>query len=675
MPPIIEVSDQNELVPTSKYPYGKFPFEFFNPVQSRVFEYYDKDFSAVVAAPTACGKTIVSEIIAGYELRVKKKKVMYLAPMRALAQEKYDDWTDPSHHFSDLKISICTGDYRLTTKRIDELNAADIIVMSSEMLNHRARSHKSEQSQFLKQISALIVDEAHLLTVPGRGDHLESGLMKFTEISPDARLVLLSATMPNVNEIAEWVSYTLTQRNTFLLRSQYRPCPLNVHYEKCFDGEKNYDDNESEKVEMAHQIVNYYPDDKFLIFAHTKRTGELMKQRLLKSGIKCEFHNADLDKTKRTKLQKDFITDSKLRVVIATSTLAWGCNLPARRVILLGVHRGMSEVATYDIFQEIGRAGRPAYDPLGDAYILLPESHFDMHKARLRKPEPIRSQMLDQIGGKHKVLAFHLVNEIFQESIKDRDDVHYWYNRSLAKFQAHEFDDTIVDGVIELLKKCGAIWEEDGKFTVTTVGKVSSLFYYSPFDVSDLRRNFNNLFDNHKEEDDYHLSLALGNVDTQRTGIVSRVEREEMSRYATQIESLYGRGVIFEPAIKAGFAYYLLMNGQSNNFFASMTRGLMFDFPRLNQVLMALDSFGGKWGRRGWFNELQTRVTYGVKGPMAVLCQIPNVGKARATKLWAAGLRSIDDVANNADKVRNCIGTKKGLADEIIAAAKLLLLQ
>lgn len=117
------------------------------------------------------------------------------------------------------------------------------------------------------------------MSVAGRGDHLEAGLMKFTQINPNARLVLLSATMPNVKEISEWVSYYLTKRTTHLIESAYRPCPLNIHYEKYVAAAK-YEDNELQKIDIAKQIVQYYTEDKFLVFAHTKRTGDSMKAQL-----------------------------------------------------------------------------------------------------------------------------------------------------------------------------------------------------------------------------------------------------------------------------------------------------------------------------------------------------------------------------------------------------------
>jgi helicase len=322
----------------------------------------------------------------------------------------------------------------------------------------------------------------------------------------------------------------------------------------------------------------------------------------------------------------------------------------------------------------MGRSGRPGYDPVGDAYVLLPQKTFELHKERLKKPQPIKSQMLDDIGGRHKVLAFHLVSEIHQGNIKNNSDVKHWYKRSLAAFQSYDLDEKVVEDTMELLKKCGAVWEEEGEYSVTSVGKISSIFYYSPFDVADLKRNFNWLFDNHKEDNDTFVSVALGNVDTQRCGIVSRAEREQMSGFASLVDRMFGHGVVQESSVKAAYAYHLSLNGRNDPVFAGFTRGLQFDFQRLVQVLHALDGFTGKWGRKDWFRRLGLRVLYGVKGDMVHLCEIPQVGRVRATKLWQAGLKTIEDVANNPSKVKVCLGVKADLLQEIISGAKALLL-
>ncbi len=252
--------------------------------------------------------------------------------------------------------------------------------------------------------------------------------------------------------------------------------------------------------------------------------------------------------------------------------------------------------------------------------------------------------------------------------------MHYWYKRSLAHFQANELDDTTVDDTIELLKKCGAVWEEDGVYTVTSIGKIASLFYYSPFDVSDLSRNFTYLFDDNKAGDDLHIAISLANIDTHRFGIVSKAEREDMSMFANKVAMQFGRNTFKESVIKAAYVYYQLLTGITNPMFASMSRMLQFDFPRLNQVLQAIDSFKGKWGKRQWFYELQLRMNYGVKGPLLFLCQLPNIGKVRANKMYKAGIKSLQDVVDNPDIVRKSTGLKKDKIEELLLEAKKLLL-
>ena len=121
MPPIVKAEDQNVCVATSQYPYAKWKFETFNPVQSRIMDFYNKEVNGLVAASTSAGKTVVAEMFLADEVRRRGGKGMFLAPLRALAREKVTDWKDTNHHFSDLNISICTGDYRLTKDRVQEL--------------------------------------------------------------------------------------------------------------------------------------------------------------------------------------------------------------------------------------------------------------------------------------------------------------------------------------------------------------------------------------------------------------------------------------------------------------------------------------------------------------------------------------------------------------------------
>lgn len=668
---MIQLEDQNNLVETSKYPsYASFNFEKFNPVQSRIFEIYDNDCNVVVAAKTSAGKTICSEMLMAHEIRVRGGKAMYLAPLRALAREKIDDWTDPSHHFADLNLSICTGDFRLTDKRKKELEKADLILMTSEMLNSRCRNYKSESNDWLKEVGTLIIDEAHLLTVAGRGDHLECGLMKFTKISPNCRVVALSATMPNVTEISEWVQ-SLNKKETYLINSKYRPCPLDIHYED-YEDYGTYDMKEEAKMDKAIDLLREYKEDKFLVFVHTKNTGERLIKYLKQLNIDCEFHNADLEKEKRHEVETKFKT-GKLRVIVATSTLAWGLNLPARRVIITGVHRGTSEVENYDIMQMAGRAGRVGFDPKGDVHILLPETRADEFKEKISSPRNIDSQLLAYIGDDEnphfKTLAFHLVSEIHHGEIKTIEDIHSWYERSLARFQSLDLDDSIIDQTLELLVQVGAIKETDGSYEATTIGKVSSMFYYSPFDVADLRRNFRFLFTKGLQDDDFALSMALGNVDSIRMGFVTKNEKEEMENYQNVILKNFGNAYL-DSSIKGGYAYYCLLQGRNPGPYASLCRGLQMDFERTSSVLNSLDSMAAKWNKKNYFYNVSLRVAYGVRSELVNLCKIPNIGKARAEKLYSVGFRKPSDLLSNFDLVKKSLNMKDDKIKEIIESVK-----
>src|SRR5271170_356829 len=101
MPPVVKVGDKEDLIDTSTFPLAKFPFDKFNPVQSRIFDYYDKDNNLIIASNTSSGKTVVAEMMLSHEIRKRGGKGLYLVPLKALAQEKIDDWTDKSHHFGD----------------------------------------------------------------------------------------------------------------------------------------------------------------------------------------------------------------------------------------------------------------------------------------------------------------------------------------------------------------------------------------------------------------------------------------------------------------------------------------------------------------------------------------------------------------------------------------------
>src|SRR5690606_34079780 len=111
------------------------------------------------------------------------------------------------------------------------------------------------------------------------------------------------------------------------------------------------------------------------------------------------------------------------------------------------------------------------------------------------------------------------------------------------------------------MKDKGCLKFEDDICEVTTVRKIASMFYFSTFDVADLRNNFWRLFTSGKQEDDYHIAMALANTDSNRNNIVSKAEKAEMSLFANRVRNLSGAGFTYsEPVIKAGYCYFNLLS-------------------------------------------------------------------------------------------------------------------
>ena len=173
--------------------------------------------------------------------------------MKALAEEKISDFKEDDHLFSKYNLSIMTGDYSMTSSLSKELSDANIIVMTNEMLATRSRLQSSEKNLWLYKVGAVIVDEAHLLHVDGRGDSTEAALMSFTKLNPKARIILLSATMPNCNELARWVQ-VLNRKETALIESDYRPCKLIPHYVK-IDYRPTYQERQRERMDQITNIL------------------------------------------------------------------------------------------------------------------------------------------------------------------------------------------------------------------------------------------------------------------------------------------------------------------------------------------------------------------------------------------------------------------------------------
>lgn len=651
---IIYLKDAEEIS-TALFPSGRYPFETFNPVQSAVFPIREEDCNAVIAASTSAGKTILSELFATHSIRNQGKSMIYLAPLRALVTEKRDDWTNPNHPFSDCKISVLSGDYKYTEDKIDEVNDSQIIIMTSEMLNHRIRNSSTRKSEYLGNVGTLVVDESHLLTVPGRGIHLEVALMKFTEIYPDCRILLLSATMSNVKNLANWLNH-LNKKKTYILESSYRPQPLKVHFNPVSD-DFGYDNQVRQMVEDSIALCMTYCEDKFLIFVHTKKIGHHFVHEFNKSGINAVFHNADLNMSDRKEIENNFKSKSKdCRVIVATSTLAWGTNLPARRVIIAGTVRGRQAVENYDIQQMMGRAGRKGYDPQGDVYIFVPASKQRMEIDRIQSKCQIDSHTLDIEQNIYRELSFHLIGEFVKKKFT-KDDVISWHSRSFSCFEGIEIHTITLTETLNKLKELGLIKEEGKKYEVTNLGSVSVYNYMCPFVVAALKINFNTLFTNGLQNSHMDIAFALSNHSGFFKEFLSKDDERKIPEFVDSFRTKFGKD-ISGGIVKASYIYYHLLMGTPVHHFQNLLPTIKFDFERVAGVLKQIDSRVTKWGRSNYFDNISNQIRYGVPAHLVPLVSIPGIGAVRAKRLWDSGFKTAEDVRRNLEYASSVAGVK-----------------
>src|SRR5712692_8729697 len=156
--------------------------------------------SMLVSTPTASGKTLIALLAIIKHLSIKKGKVVYLSPLKALASEKLFEFKKlESVDFGrKIRIQISTGDYDQTDKNLGQ---NDILVFTNEKMDSIIR----QGAEWLNEISLVIADEVHLLGDDDRGPTLEIVLTKLMLLSQKPQILALSATVTNADEVSDWL--------------------------------------------------------------------------------------------------------------------------------------------------------------------------------------------------------------------------------------------------------------------------------------------------------------------------------------------------------------------------------------------------------------------------------------------------------------------------------------
>lgn len=163
-----------------------------------------KDKNLLVCTPTASGKTLIAELAGLKSIIEGKGKVIYIVPLKALANEKFKEFKRKYNHL--IKIALSIGDIDSSD---DYLIDYDFIICTAEKLDSLLRHN----AVWLKYVKTVIIDEIHMLNDMERGPTLEILITVLKEILKNVQIIALSATIGNPEELAEWLNASLVIDN------------------------------------------------------------------------------------------------------------------------------------------------------------------------------------------------------------------------------------------------------------------------------------------------------------------------------------------------------------------------------------------------------------------------------------------------------------------------------
>ena len=243
---------QVNIIDTNHAPYEKWYNSFSFPLsdfQKIAIQSLVQGHHSLTCVPTGSGKTVPALFAIDYFTK-HGKKIIYTAPIKALSNQKFDEF---SNRFPHLSIGIITGDIKLNP-------SADVLIMTAEILqNQFISNHSLSDLDIAKEVGCIIHDEIHMINDKDRGHVWEQLLMKHP---PSIQLVLLSATLDDPYGFAEWIE-TIGHKQVCLGENSTRLVPLQhmgfVHFSSTLRKRLREDSPEIQFMEsISGQFVPFY---------------------------------------------------------------------------------------------------------------------------------------------------------------------------------------------------------------------------------------------------------------------------------------------------------------------------------------------------------------------------------------------------------------------------------
>jgi replicative superfamily II helicase len=445
--------------------------EKLNPLQAKALPLvFGTQDHLLIVAPTGAGKTDIGEAAVLRAIKLQGRRAVYITPARALTGElsgKFNRWRQHG-----IKVLQLTGEDEVN---LADVHAAELWVATTEKFESLCR--RASLDQAIANVGCIVVDEIHFLGSPGRGPTLEALLARLRNLAGQTRIVGLSATVANANEVADWL-------NARLVKSEWRPVQLSIQVVG-FEPGRTARETHDAKNEALRPIVNdvVASGGQVVVFCGSKFNarstaafladlrnpslddGDGIAAACVEAGI--GLHYAGL--VSKNDAERDF-RSRKTKVLVATSGLGQGINLPARATVVRDTVLGQTPLSVGDALQMLGRAGRHGQETEGFGFLLAPDDELAKWRGGLADGHSVHSQILDS-------LADHILADVLLRRVGSVGELRGWFSATFAAFEGNA-GDAPLDTALELLLTGGFLTRSgtEGMLACTELGALTSRF-------------------------------------------------------------------------------------------------------------------------------------------------------------------------------------------------------